>query len=77
MFLVANGLLIGLAGASGLGRIIAHEVVGISPADPTTIVSTSIVLGGVALLASFIPARRPLALGHRVACSHTSRSASA
>jgi putative ABC transport system permease protein len=58
LLLVADGLVIGLVGAFSLGRIVAHELLGISPADPLTMLSISLLLAVVALLASYIPARR-------------------
>jgi putative ABC transport system permease protein len=56
--LLLGGLALGLAGAFGLGRIIAHELAGIGPADPVTFVAVALLLSAVALLASYIPARR-------------------
>ncbi|MCI0432635.1 MAG: permease, partial [Gemmatimonadetes bacterium] len=52
------GLAIGLAAALGATRLIATQLFGVSPADPATFVSVSVLLTGVALAASFIPAYR-------------------
>jgi putative ABC transport system permease protein len=52
------GVGIGLVGALGLTRILAILLYDISPADPATFISVSVVLSAVAMLASYIPARR-------------------
>jgi len=52
------GLLIGLAGSLAVARLIAGLLFGITPADPGTLVATSLLILGVALLACYIPARR-------------------
>jgi putative ABC transport system permease protein len=41
-----------------LGRLIASLLYGVKPLDATTLVGVSILLAAVALLASYIPARR-------------------
>jgi putative ABC transport system permease protein len=56
--LVLTGVAIGLAGAFVLTRVMATLLFGVSPTDPLTFVSISIVLIGVAVLASYIPALR-------------------
>jgi predicted permease len=55
---VAVGGLAGLAMAVVLARIIRFFLVGVSPADPLTLVSIPLLLGGVAVAAALIPARR-------------------
>ena len=52
------GVAIGIAGALGLTRFLSSLLYGIKPADPLTFLCVSVVLTGVALLASYIPARR-------------------
>jgi hypothetical protein len=52
------GIVIGLAAARALTRLIQNMLYGVSPTDPFTYVAVSIVLIGVAALASYIPARR-------------------
>jgi putative ABC transport system permease protein len=52
------GVAIGLAGALGLGRVLASLIYGISPTDPLTFTAVAALLCAVALLASIIPAFR-------------------
>jgi putative ABC transport system permease protein len=52
------GLTIGIAAAFGATRLIANLLFGVTPTDPMTIVAVAVVLSVVALLASYIPARR-------------------
>ncbi len=56
--LAAIGVCIGLAGAALLGRLIASLLYGVRPLDVATLAGVSILLAAVALLASYIPARR-------------------
>jgi putative ABC transport system permease protein len=56
--LVLVGVAIGAAVALALTRVMASLLYGVSATDPVTFVTISLVLVGVALLASFIPARR-------------------
>ncbi len=52
------GVALGLAGALVLSRVMAGYVYGITSTDPLTFAATSLLLIAVALLASYIPARR-------------------
>ncbi|HWS88053.1 MAG TPA: ABC transporter permease [Pyrinomonadaceae bacterium] len=56
--LVAIGVVIGLALALALARVMSSLLFGISATDPATLVTISLILVAVALLASYIPARR-------------------
>jgi putative ABC transport system permease protein len=58
MALVAGGAAIGLGAALGLSRVLRALLYDVSPADPLTYLGVALLLGGVALLASFIPAAR-------------------
>jgi predicted permease len=58
MILVAAGLAIGLAVAYSAAGLMSALVVGVSPRDPLTFGATAAALGTIALLASYIPARR-------------------
>jgi len=52
------GVLVGLAGALALSRAIRSLLFELSPTDPLTLGSMAVLLGAVALLASYLPARR-------------------
>jgi predicted permease len=56
--LVLIGVVIGLAGALGLTRFLSGLLYGIKPNDPLTLVAVCALLITVALIASYIPARR-------------------
>jgi predicted permease len=56
--LAAVGIGIGLAGALGLTRLMEALLYGVSNTDPLTFTTVPLVLGAVALLASWLPARR-------------------
>jgi putative ABC transport system permease protein len=56
--LVAIGLALGLGGAIILGRILSSLLFEVSPTDPITFSGVSLVLASVALVASYLPARR-------------------
>jgi predicted permease len=58
LILVGVGIAIGLAGAWGLTRILRTLLFGITPTDPVTFVCAALLLIMVALMASYIPARR-------------------
>lgn len=57
-FIVAAGSAVGLAAAAGLTRILANQLYGVSPLDPLTFAAAPLTLAAIALLASYIPARR-------------------
>jgi predicted permease len=54
---VLAGLLLGVAGSMGLSRVVAGYLWGITATDPATLVAVAAILFGVALVASWIPAR--------------------
>jgi len=56
--LAAVGIAIGLAGALALSRFLSSLLYGVKPTDPPTFIAVSLILAAVALLASYIPARR-------------------
>jgi putative ABC transport system permease protein len=58
MMLAIAGEVIGLVGAFVLTRLIRGLLFGITPNDATTFVVVALVLGVVALLACYVPARR-------------------
>jgi putative ABC transport system permease protein len=56
--LTMAGLVIGVAAALGLTRLIANQLYGITPMDPATLGSVALVLIAVAAVACYIPSRR-------------------
>jgi putative ABC transport system permease protein len=56
--LLAIGVIVGLAGALAGGRVLRTLLFDLSPSDPTTYVAAVAVLSGIALAASWLPARR-------------------
>jgi ABC-type antimicrobial peptide transport system permease subunit len=48
----------GIPAALACGRYVSSQLFGLAPNDPATIASASAVLLAVALVASFLPARR-------------------
>ncbi len=55
---VAAGLVIGLAGAVGAGRLLRDQLFSVPPTDITTFASVAVSLVGVALVACMLPAWR-------------------
>jgi len=62
MKLAAIGMAAGLVAALGLTRLMADLLYGVRPTDPVTLVAVTLLLGGIALLACYIPARRATAV---------------
>ena len=58
VFGVLLGVAAGLAGALALSRAIASLLFALSPTDPLTLGGTAVLLSAVALVASYLPARR-------------------
>ena len=56
--LTAAGLAVGVGGALALTRLIRSERYGVSATDPVTYMSVSFMLAAVAVLATYVPARR-------------------
>ena len=58
MPLAIVGVILGAASALGLTRLMSSLLYGVKPWDPLTIVLVSVLLSGVTLLATYLPARR-------------------
>jgi predicted permease len=64
------GILIGLVGALALTRLMRTMLYGVRPTDPFTFVSVAAVLGAVAMLACYLPARRAMKVDPMEALRH-------
>jgi ABC-type antimicrobial peptide transport system permease subunit len=58
LLLTAVGVVVGIAAAVGLTRLMSALLFGVSPLDLATYVAVAVTLGAIAFLASYIPARR-------------------
>ena len=56
--LSALGMIVGLAGALAITRVMASLLVGVNPTDPATFAGIAVLFAVVALLAAWVPARR-------------------
>jgi putative ABC transport system permease protein len=63
MVLALAGVFIGVAAALGLTRLMASLLYGVTPRDPVAMASVALLLTGVALVATYLPARRASQVG--------------
>jgi putative ABC transport system permease protein len=67
LIVIAIGLVLGLAGAMGLTRVLASELFEVSPTDPLTFIVVTIGVTVVALIACLIPTQRAMRVDPTVA----------
>jgi putative ABC transport system permease protein len=70
MRLTIAGIVVGLAGAFAMMRLLASMLFGISTYDPWTFAGVAILLAGVSLAAAYLPARRAMRVDPMVALRH-------
>jgi ABC-type antimicrobial peptide transport system permease subunit len=56
--IVVSGLIVGLAGAVGVTRVLQTFLFGVTPTDPIVFTIVTLLLLGVGLMAAWLPARR-------------------
>jgi putative ABC transport system permease protein len=56
------GIVLGLAGAMALTRVMVSVLFEVKPTDPATLIGVALLLAAVAMLACYIPARRALSI---------------
>jgi putative ABC transport system permease protein len=62
---VALGVLVGIVAVSVAGRFMESLVFGVRPFDPTTLLGVVVLLGGVSVLAIYVPAARASSVAPR------------
>ena len=70
LMLTASGLTLGLIGAAAATRVLRGILFGITPFDPLTFAAVALLFGLVAMLASYVPARRATRIDPLVALRH-------
>ncbi|MCC7007676.1 MAG: ABC transporter permease [Acidobacteria bacterium] len=58
LHIVVAGLVVGLAGAAGVTRVLRTFLFGVTPTDPLVFVAVTLLLLAVGLMAAWLPARR-------------------
>jgi ABC-type antimicrobial peptide transport system permease subunit len=58
LILAAIGILLGVAGAAASARVLQGMLFGVTPLDSRTFIVVAVMFGMVALVASYLPARR-------------------
>ncbi|HKQ62645.1 MAG TPA: FtsX-like permease family protein, partial [Candidatus Polarisedimenticolaceae bacterium] len=68
--LALAGAALGLAAALALTRLLAAQLYDVRPTDPPTLVAVTLLLLGVVVVASWLPARRAARVDPVVALRH-------
>jgi ABC-type antimicrobial peptide transport system permease subunit len=68
--LTGIGLVLGVAGALGLSRVMSSLLYGVNPRDPLTFAAVTVILSAIALAASYVPAYRAAKVDPVVALRH-------
>jgi len=58
LMIVAIGAPLGILGSLVLSRLVATQLFGVSPHDPVTLIAASLMIAIIAVVASWLPARR-------------------
>jgi ABC-type antimicrobial peptide transport system permease subunit len=64
---IFSGVVIGLVVSAGVARFLSATLFGLSSLDPVSFVGVSLLLMAVALLATWLPARRAMSVDPMVA----------
>jgi ABC-type antimicrobial peptide transport system permease subunit len=64
------GIVLGLAGAVALTRLMVSLLFEVKPSDPATLIGVGLLLAAVAMLACYIPARQALSVHPMTALRH-------
>ena len=67
---ILAGLLVGVIVSAGVARLLAATLFGLNPLDAVSFIGASLLLSSVALLATYLPARRAVRVDPMVALRH-------
>lgn len=70
MVLACAGIVLGVLGATALSRVVRGLLFGVGPTDPASYFAAVLLLGGTALMACWLPARRATRVDPLVALRH-------
>jgi len=70
LLLLSIGLTLGLAGSFALTRYLKSALYEVTATDPATYIAVSVLLAGVAIVASMVPTRRAITVNPTVALRH-------
>ena len=71
LVLISIGLGVGVVASLFLNRLIANQLWGVQPHDPTTMVSVILILAIIGILACLVPARRATRVDPLVSLRYT------